>query len=357
MNKDYKSVYQLLSASLVFIKIALQLCEPKTPIVGVEGPPKTQVNKGFLDENEEVTKLETDKCEEVSDNLKRVRDNSHPKMPTQAGVLPPIEPTLRSNVSLKYSDSNLSEVSHFELIQIFLKIDSGWVPETYGFPKETSKFKQNMAHSLLVLNGTEVRLPLNKDHWTTFVAQIRKSHEKLSPADFEKIDIGLIHFLKRKETSPNLGIGIICCRNIFSVLWVKSITKNFSFKNDRTIALSHSDTEMVAYCGYCPGGDLIKQKPNYILSKSLKREFGEDFGEFQRAKFVKDSNSEGVTLVFVPNEKLQKNIENLGMSFRILGGIRVYLEKHVRKSQLDHSDEDIVAILQQNEETLVKVEI
>ena len=121
--------------------------------------------------------------------------------------------------------------------------------------------------------------------------------------------------------------------------------------------MSHSDTEMVAYCGYCPGGDLIKQKPNYILSKSLKREFGEDFGEFQRAKFVKDSNSEGVTLVFVPNEKLQKNIENRGMSFRILGGIRVYLEKHVRKSQLDHSDEDIVAILQQNEETLVKVGI
>ena len=358
MNKDYKSVYKLLSASLVFIKITLQLCEPKTPIVGVEGPPKTQVNQGFLDEDEEDTKHHTEKCQEVPSNLKRV---SHPKMATQPGDSTPNEPTLRSNVDLKYSDSNLSTtiVSNFELLQIFMKIDSGWVPyETYGFQKETSKLKQNMANCLLVLNGTGERL--SKDHWTALVAQIRKSHEKVSSSDFNKIDIGLIHFLKKKEKSSALGIGIICCSNIFSVMWVKSFTKSFSLKNDRTLALSHSDIEMTTFCGYCPGGDLIKQKPNYILSKSLKREFGEDFGEFQRAKFVKDSNSEGVTLIFVPNEKLQKIIENRGMSFRILGGIRVYLEKYVSKrSQYDHSDEEIeeIVAMQQNVETQIKVEI
>ena len=120
MNKDYKSVYKLLSASLVFIKITLQLCEPKTPIVGVEGPPKTQVNQGFLDEDEEDTKHHTEKCQEVPSNLKRV---SHPKMATQPGDSTPNEPTLRSNVDLKYSDSNLSTtiVSSFELLQIFMK--------------------------------------------------------------------------------------------------------------------------------------------------------------------------------------------------------------------------------------------
>ena len=62
MKKESKSAYELIPASLVFIKIALQLCAPKTPLVGVEGhkSERTQVNKGFLDE--EDTEHFTEKC-------------------------------------------------------------------------------------------------------------------------------------------------------------------------------------------------------------------------------------------------------------------------------------------------------
>ena len=118
MKKESKSAYELIPASLVFIKIALQLCAPKTPLVGVEGhkSERTQVNKGFLDE--EDTEHFTEKCKE------RVRDNSHPHMPTQAGVSSPNEPTSPSggsNVDLNFSDSNSTNVSNYELLQIFRK--------------------------------------------------------------------------------------------------------------------------------------------------------------------------------------------------------------------------------------------
>ena len=350
MKKESKSAYELIPASLVFIKIALQLCAPKTPLVGVEGhkSERTQVNKGFLDE--EDTEHFTEKCKE------RVRDNSHPHMPTQAGVSSPNEPTSPSggsNVDLNFSDSNSTNVSNYELLQIFRKIDSGWTPEIYGFQKETNKFKEKMNLCLLVLNGAEGNPLIIKEHWTALVAQLRKSHDKLSKCDYDRIDIGLIHFFKKKET-PQIGIGIVCCRNMWTVMWVKSITRDLLYENNTTKALSHWNIEEVAFCGYCPGGDLIKEKPNYILSKSLKKEFGEDYGEFQRAKFVKDANSEGVTLIFVPNEKLINCIVKQGMNFRISGGIRVYLEKHVTKSQ---SDDEIVEIMQHNEQPQVKVEI
>ena len=229
-------------------------------------------------------------------------------------------------------------ITNFELSEMFGQINQGLVPG-YDFQKK-SKDKEGTTYGLVFLQGKESNSRLTKDHWDSFLAFLRIQHDKVNDNDFEKIDISLVHFQD--------GFGIFCCKNIFTALWSKSLSNQFLYKNLDMRAIAQWNLDTVIFRGLCPGDDLRKQKPNFILSKALKR--NQISGKFRQAKFVEDPSLQGVLLSFQPDDKLAKNIEDMEMNFRISGGIRVFLHKYVEKGK---SDKEIEVDIQKSN---IKVE-